>query len=201
MKFTAAQAAQKCYMAVLYYVKCVHCRTGSSEKDAMFLKHLSQSSLPHRQLRNTLSYQILSHKKFTAAQAAQKLLMWARLCGLMGSLPHRQLRNEGAPYKTRDEVFTAAQAAQKLVTLSALVVRAVHCRTGSSEIDNFVDLAVHKVHCRTGSSEKQERNLCRNTNVHCRTGSSETNSAGQMERLNRSLPHRQLRKARSMGAL
>ena len=54
------------------------------------------------------------------------------------------------------------------------VKRFVHCRTGSLEIDSWMENASLIVHCRTGSLEIQEKKIMAKKKVHCRTGSLES---------------------------
>ena len=77
----------------------------------------------------------------------------------------------------------------------------VHCRTGSLETaDQPVALIAGQVHCRTGSLESQQASqLLNHKLVHCRTGSLEMPDTVRSRAVARSLPYRQLRKARTAG--
>ena len=87
--FTAAQAAQKRRAAWRSAHIRVHCRTGSSESR--------------------------STARFTAAQAAQKILEWPRgFTAAQAAQKNRDIRRLSLPHRSRNRSrFTAAQAAQK----------------------------------------------------------------------------------------
>ncbi len=70
----------------------------------------------------------------------------------------------------------------------------VHCRTGSLEDWDNSSSSTETVHCRTGSLEGIADMGFRERHVHCRTGSLEEPLEEGNIFLNRSLPHRQLRR-------
>ena len=111
---------------------CVHCRTGSSEKTFFVSRVEYVRSLPHRQLRkgtpvaDCIPHGSLPHRqlrnagfllsgqstKFTAAQAAQKMIRTAPGSPLLFTAA-QAAQKIARKFPHQNISFTAAQAAQK----------------------------------------------------------------------------------------
>ena len=53
--------------------------------------------------------------------------------------------------------------------------QAIHCRIGSSEMEDWIKGRYAAIHCRIGSSENAAHVAAQFGAIHCRIGSSESN--------------------------
>ena len=116
-------------------------------------------------------------RPFTAAQAAQKIVLDGREYGVLvhcrtGSSENRRVKRER--------------------------LHLVHCRTGSSERYAARPPSPGRVHCRTGSSERERRPCCGGGAGSLPHRQLRNSGAADDSLLLCSLPHRQLRKCHGL---